>query len=138
MENIKEILIKNLCDEKAKQNNTIDLNAYAIGLSEMFDAVGLSNRLSLPSTEERKKAEEIVDIQNEFYKKFTSHNHPNVRAIFREVPSTVFKWLREKLSQQAEAKDKEIEKLKWDLDCKQLTLTRKYLIATICNPNYQP
>jgi hypothetical protein len=60
MENIKEILIKNLCDEKAKQNNTIDLNAYAIGLSEMFDAVGLSNRLSLPSTEERKTAEEIL------------------------------------------------------------------------------
>lgn len=35
----KKHLIKKLCDKKADENNAIDLNAYAIGLSEMYDAL---------------------------------------------------------------------------------------------------
>lgn len=35
----KEKLIKNLLDKKQVKNNTIDLNAYSIGLSDMFEAL---------------------------------------------------------------------------------------------------
>ena len=33
----KEKMIEKLLNEKASKNNTIDLNAYAIGLSDMYD-----------------------------------------------------------------------------------------------------
>lgn len=35
----KESLIEKLLNEKAENNNTIDLNAYALGLSEMYDTL---------------------------------------------------------------------------------------------------
>jgi len=38
----KEKLIAELCLAKAESNNTIDLNAYAIGLSDMFDKLHFS------------------------------------------------------------------------------------------------
>lgn len=35
----KEELIAFLCNKKAKANNSIDLNAYAIGLDEMYEYI---------------------------------------------------------------------------------------------------
>ena len=35
----KKTIIKTLLHQKAKKNNTIDLNAYAIGLEAMYDAL---------------------------------------------------------------------------------------------------
>lgn len=35
----KQDYINNLIDKKAQENNTIDLNAYAIGLSEIYDLI---------------------------------------------------------------------------------------------------
>ena len=37
----KETLIKKLLNEKAEKNNTIDLNAYALGLDAMYEALVL-------------------------------------------------------------------------------------------------
>lgn len=37
----KETLIEKLLNEKAEENNTIDLNAYALGLDEMYEALFL-------------------------------------------------------------------------------------------------
>lgn len=34
---MREKLIKEMLKEKANKNNSIDLNAYAIGLSDMYD-----------------------------------------------------------------------------------------------------
>ena len=53
MENIQQI-VNALIDEKAKENNTIDLNAYAIGA---LDALGKSKY-----TEMLEKLVEIVNI----------------------------------------------------------------------------
>lgn len=38
MNNVKQTLIEKLLNEKA-ENNTIDLSVYAIGLSDMYDAL---------------------------------------------------------------------------------------------------
>lgn len=35
----KKTIVKTLLHQKAKKNNTIDLNAYAIGLEAMYDAL---------------------------------------------------------------------------------------------------
>ena len=51
MENIQQI-VNSLIDEKAKENNTIDLNAYAIGA---LDALEKSNYT------------EMLELINEFY-----------------------------------------------------------------------
>ena len=51
MENIQQI-VNALIDEKAKENNTIDLNAYAIGA---LDAL------------EKSKYTEMLEMLNEFY-----------------------------------------------------------------------
>ena len=51
MENLQKI-INALIDEKAKENNTIDLNAYAIGA---LDAL------------EKSKYTEMLEMLNEFY-----------------------------------------------------------------------
>lgn len=37
----KETLIEKLLNEKAEKNNTIDLNAYALGLDAMYEALVL-------------------------------------------------------------------------------------------------
>lgn len=37
IKNMREKLIKEMLKEKANKNNSIDLNAYAIGLSDMYD-----------------------------------------------------------------------------------------------------
>jgi hypothetical protein len=50
----KETLIEKLLTEKAENNNTIDLNAYALGLDAMYEAlvlydvVGRSEQLPCP------------------------------------------------------------------------------------------
>jgi hypothetical protein len=35
----KENLVESLLSQKAEQNNTIDLNTYAIGLGDMYDEI---------------------------------------------------------------------------------------------------
>ena len=46
----KETLIEKLLNEKAENNNTIDLNAYALGLSAMYEALVLDDIIgSLPT-----------------------------------------------------------------------------------------
>jgi hypothetical protein len=53
----KETLIEKLLTEKAENNNTIDLNAYALGLDAMYEAlvlydvVGRSEQLICPECE---------------------------------------------------------------------------------------
>ena len=39
MEETKTELIERLLDEKAKENNQIDLNAYALGLEAMYEVI---------------------------------------------------------------------------------------------------
>jgi len=41
MKETKEEFIKRMLDEKADKNNIIDLNAYGIGLEEMYEALNL-------------------------------------------------------------------------------------------------
>lgn len=41
----KETLIEKLLNEKTETDNTIDLNAYALGLDEMYEALVLYNAI---------------------------------------------------------------------------------------------
>lgn len=43
----KEKIIEKMCYLKAESNNTIDLNAYAIGLSEMYDEINPKQNIEL-------------------------------------------------------------------------------------------
>lgn len=40
----KEELIKEMCESKARESNTIDLTTYAVGLGEMYDRLTAENK----------------------------------------------------------------------------------------------
>lgn len=55
-----EALVEKPCKEKAEKNNTIDLNAYAIGLQDMFNCLQYQHN---PTVEKLKELRtEIEDI----------------------------------------------------------------------------
>ena len=44
MKTKKNKIIEELCAKKANENNSIDLNAYAIGLSDMYDKIHIKQQ----------------------------------------------------------------------------------------------
>ena len=45
----KDELIKSMLNRKADENNSIDLNAYESGLSDMFDKISESRKVNIDS-----------------------------------------------------------------------------------------
>ncbi len=71
----KKLIIEELLNKKSDTNNTIDLNAYAQGLKDMFDRLGCSQLLE--------RYEEVLEalkvLSSETMKTKQHHNNPSLK-----------------------------------------------------------
>ena len=74
----KEELVKRLLDKKAKENNQIDLNAYALGLEAMYEAVNYTHCCTELKDRETMTFDEWVDAEGYYEKEgnwFNKHGY---------------------------------------------------------------